>query len=524
MARGVSEQRRRRAWARVIVPCLGAIGPAACDDPRADVRVAWVDETHEDGSRTLHFYDRGEVKEATLQPLATSRDPEVQVVVLEVAPVGAGALLMTDAASSLQGAGRPWMLGGYMDFTGKRTLPLRLPLTGFSPPTPIFSDLGDALAWVDPCEDRLALVPLAPAHALPIAEDDEGRWIEPLRGPIGAPQVGAVCPLRSGWGAARAAPVFFAIAGEGFDDGLEPRPGGEIVAYRYPSGDAGETELIELGRATLPSTALVRRGGCSGANQCLGLVAPEGEAVSVLGGEGAACTIHRWAPGNPKITETTCAWKGRGTVLAAISDQHYVIADGDRVMRVEWRSGEVSALPLLGDQWIWRQTADGSAVTLVSLRGPMLRLGVDRLELVNVESTECPLAHSLVIAPSGRWAAWTCASSQETTLDQPLDDFGPSLPPLTTVIRASVSGIERYDGVAMWAVAIDDEGELLLYSRSDANLNTDLWQPNTPPRNLYVLGSDRELSRVSALEPDPELTRSVGGDFRWIAAQPGHYP
>ena len=153
----------------------------------------------------------------------------------------------------------------------------------------------------------------------------------------------------------------------------------------------------------------------------------------------------------------------------------------------------------------------------MSIRGPLLRITPERLELVNIESTACGTPNSLVIAPSGRWAAWTCTSLESAGGGVGADVFEPAAQVISTVIRAGVGGLERYDGVAMWAVAIDDEGELLLYSRGDAALNSELWQPAGAPRNLYVLGSDRELARVSSLEPDPELTRSLRGDFRWMA-------
>lgn len=527
MARGQSERCGRLTRGRAIAFGLGCVGASACEDPRVDARVAWVDEVHDDGTRTLHFYDRGEIVEATLQPTPSSRDPEAQVMIVEVAPAGAGALVLTNAASALQASGERWLLGGYLDFEGRRALPLRLPLTGFAPPTPHFTGPGDALAWVEPCADRLALVPLDPAHAQPLHDEDGGRFIAPLGAALGAPVDAALCPLRTGLVSASAAPVIFALAGEGSEDALTAAPGGEIVALRYPSG-AGDPDgpdgpddpsaLVELGRATLdPSIPLDRRLGCAGPHGCLGLAAPGGEAVSVLGAADSGCTIQRWAPADEEATTTTCVWQGSGTVLAAISDAHYVVVDGPRVLRVDWRTGEEAALPLLGDGWVWRQSADGSAVTLVSIRGPLLRVTADRLELVNIESTTCPIPHSLVIAPSGRWAAWTCAYTEVVEAEGIGGVVDLSTETITTVIRAGIRGLERYDGVAMWAVAIDDEGELLLYSRADASLNNELWQPNGAPRNLYVLGSDRELSRVSSLEPDPELTRSLRGEFRWLA-------
>jgi hypothetical protein len=80
--------------------------------------------------------------------------------------------------------------------------------------------------------------------------------------------------------------------------------------------------------------------------------------------------------------------------------------------------------------------------------------------------------------------------------------------------------MQRFQGVPMWAVAIDDDGDLLLHSRDDQDFSLELLLPPDPPRNLYVLSAGGELARIDALEPDPELTRGLGeAVYRWIAAQ-----
>lgn len=319
MLRGQSERCGRSSRARAIGPSLAIFVVAACEDPRVDAQVAWVDEVHDDGSRTLHFYDGGELHEAVLQPTASSRDPEAQVVIVEVAPAGAGALVLTDAASALQGSGQRWLFGGYLDFAGRRALPLRLPLTGFAPPTPVFTRQGDALAWIEPCADHLALVPLSSAHPLPLTEAEGGRALAPLEAPLGAPLEADLCPLRSAIVSARAAPVIFTVAVEGFEDAPAPVAGGELVALRYPAEIGDATALVELGRAALdPSIPPIRRSGCQGPHGCLALVDPGGAAVSVLGDPEGPCSIQRWAWADEEATAASCVWKGRGTVLAAI--------------------------------------------------------------------------------------------------------------------------------------------------------------------------------------------------------------
>ena len=91
---------------------------------------------------------------------------------------------------------------------------------------------------------------------------------------------------------------------------------------------------------------------------------------------------------------------------------------------------------------------------------------------------------------------------------------------LGDVLRVSGAGIERYQGVPMWVLAIDDAGDLLMHSRKNPRLDRETLLPPDPPRNLYVLAQDGELARVDGLEPDPE--RSVGivtGSYRWITAR-----
>jgi len=258
-------------------------------------------------------------------------------------------------------------------------------------------------------------------------------------------------------------------------------------------------------------------GGCVGG--CVGLVDPEGASISVVSALGEWCSLQRWSwlkeEGEDEAAPAArCVWEEEGEVIAAISPTHYVIRRDDEVLRLNWRSGEVVRLPLFGanSRWWSRVAEQGRAVVMISQSGPMLRLAADRVELVNVEQTTCSLGQAPVISPSGRWAAWTCSS----TLGDGVETSGGA--GLASVLRASVTGLERYDGVPMWALAIDDVGQLLLFSRGDAELMSDLSGPSSSPRNLYVLQSDGELSRVDTLEPDPELTLGLGGGLRWIDA------
>ncbi|MCB9702090.1 MAG: hypothetical protein H6711_09360 [Myxococcales bacterium] len=501
----MSRGRRRVRWGAIFAG-LGAL--VGCDTPVVEARALWLDEAHPGGDRTVHVYSRGALETATLEAAAGGHSTESALLV-ELDPRGRGALAMLGNATPLLVVDVPWVRAGYLDFDGRRALPLRLPMSGARGPAPVFSGRGDALAWIDACAGDLEVVPLDPSVVAPVIGEGADRRVKPLRLDLRG-DAARPCPLEWGLASGADAPVLFAI--EAVDQGntLELAQGGEIVALRYPASAGVDRALVELGRGVLPGVGQLA-GGTAFAG--LGLVDPDGVALSLVAGPGEPCRIYRWSWVAGE-SEAACVWSGDGDVVAAISPRHYVVVRDDAVVRVDWLEGEEVALPLAGgrDRWTWKAVRGGRALVFIDRSGPILRVASDGLEVVNIEMTECPLAQDPVISPSGRWAAWSCSVGFNEALDV-VDSS-----PLTAVVRASVGGLERYDGVAMWAVAIDETGELLLYSRADASLNTDLGEPAGSPRNLYVLGSDAELSRVDALEPDPELSAGLDGRLRWVTA------
>jgi hypothetical protein len=519
----------RELWATwwVIAPIVAA--GLACDQPSVAARAVWINDEHVSGARTLHVYSDGVMSTRTLAPTDALRDADGEALLLELAPRGEGALVMAGDPGALAARGGSTLRAGYVDLAGGRALPLALPLTGATPTLPEFAAASDALWWVDPCAGALSVVPLDRALTLaPLAEG--GRAVQPWTATLGAAAGSGSCPTRWGLRSASMGAVVFAVAAlEPFvlaasaaptPRSLEPTRGGEVVALRYPGRGVDDEDAAELARgALLGDVTPARVGGCVGG--CVGLVDPEGASISVVSALGEWCSLQRWSwlkeEGEDEAAPAArCVWEEEGEVIAAISPTHYVIRRDDEVLRLNWRSGEVVRLPLFGanSRWWSRVAAQGRAVVMISQSGPMLRLAADRVELVNIEQTTCALGQAPVISPSGRWAAWTCSS----TLGDGVETSGGA--GLASVVRASVTGLERYDGVPMWALAIDDVGQLLLFSRGDAGLMSDLSGPSSSPRNLYVLQSDGELSRVDTLEPDPELTLGLGGGLRWIDAAP----
>ncbi len=505
-------------WAASLTTLLALSAVSACDTPTVEARALWLDQEHVGGERTVHIYSRGEFETMTLRPSSDLQDAERESLVLELGPRGRGALLMAADPRSLRVTGANAFQIAYLDLDERRALSIQVPL-GLRAPAPVFSARGDAVTWIDPCARELAILPTTAG----LQTTGAGGALEPWTTALGEGSLS--CFPRWGSASATDAPVIFtgdaSYAGE-LGNVLVPTPGGEVRAFRYAEGPEDSRLAVELGRGALLSDVTgVRPSGCAETVGCLGLVDPDGSALSVIGDPDDPCRIQRWSwvaqegedGEEPAPEPTSCVWTGSGEVIAAISGRHYVVLRDSEVVRVDWTTGEEVALPLLGGSapWSWHLDREGRTVIMVSRGGPMLRIASDQVELVNIVQTPCFFGQTPVVAPSGRWAAWACLDGfgGETTGDGSVQ--------IGSVIRVSVAGLERYDGVPMWALSIDDEGELLLYSRADSSLN-DLVQPATSPRNLYVLGSDRELSRVSTLEPDPELSRDANGLLRWMVS------
>jgi len=504
--------------AALSVALAAALAVSACDTPIVEARALWLDQEHVGGERTVHIYSRGEFETMTLRPTGDLQDAENEPLVLDLGPRGRGALVMAADPRSLRVTGADAFRIAYLDLDERRALSIDVPL-GLRVPSPIFSARGDALTWIDPCSRELAILPTAAGVQRTGADGTMEPWTTALG--EGSPS----CLPRWGSASATDAPVIFtgdaSYAGE-VGNVLVPTPGGEVRAFRYAEGPGAAQLVVELGRgALLSDVTSVRPQGCAETVGCLGLVDPDGSALSVIGAADDPCRIQRWSWAVQEGEDgevlapapASCVWTGKGDVLAAISRRHYVVLRDDEVVRVDWRTGEEVVLPLLGGgaPWSWHLDRAGRTVIMVSRGGPMLRIASDQVELVNIVQTSCFFGQAPVIAPSGRWAAWSCLDGLGG------EPGGEESAPIGSVIRVSVAGLERYDGVPMWALSIDDQGELLLYSRADSSLN-DLVQPSISPRNLYVLGSDQELSRVSTLEPDPELSRDTSGRLRWMVS------
>lgn len=507
---------------------IGLCVAAGCTTPTVAARAVWIGSEHGlDGSRPLFVYSAGEITEGSALPVAQGEGGSRLVV--EVAPRGGGVLV--------RGVDDSWVgeLGSevgfraaYVDLEDRRVVPLALPGERVPANVASFVAAGDALAWGETCPPAIALVPLRAAVSPPIDEMSGG--VVPLH--TGGKSARASCSATRTPALASAAdaPRVFAIDAELAGGRSVVQREGTLEALRYPraAGDPAGLESIAAGR--LPAghrpVALVSLICPGGDPNCgIAVVDPDGAAISVAVRDGD-CRLLRWTVGEEEaicvIDEDAPPELDTDTLVAAISAEHYVLHSGQALHRFEWATGELTSRPLIGEaaDTSVQVTADGRAVALLRARGPMLRVDADAMELVSVDQRACPGPQEPVLSPSGRHAAWTCTLAPTEPVEP---DETANSQTFAEIVRIGPGGMERYQGVPMWALAIDDDGSLLLHSRGVRRQQNevDVGEQVQGARNLYVLAADGELARVSTLEPNPEPILGLSfGTARRIVARP----
>lgn len=507
----------------------GAI--AACGAPPVEARAVWLAEREdEDGEYALVVYDRGAMTSRALRP--TGDEPPVidenlggslpPALIVELDPRGQGALVRSPVGGPESGLGDSSGLlrAGYLDFAAGRTVPLLLPVARTPAEAGAFAAAGGALWWTEGCPAQLRVVPLSPRVALTMREVEGKRGAEPL-----VAELGGGCGER--WAAVSAsdAPVLFALETVPLGARAGPQPGGRLIALRYPlpaSGYVDAPALERLASGELPQLPLqgATAPQCVGAGPCaFGVVDPEGEAFT-LATDDPQCRLWRWSR---RTGEGACVAGfdapdliSVSTLIAAVSPERYVLFHHSAIHLYDWTTGELRSRPLLDRSAAnhFLPSQDGRALAVVSLRGPMVRVDADGIELLSIEQRGCQQSMAPVVSPSARFAAYSCGSWIET--EEGAQTW------VSGFVRVSAAGLEVYEGVPMWPLALDENGNLLMHSwTADYAQTSDLFsRPQQPPRNLYVLSSDGALERVDALEPDPALTFRLGGDVvRWMDAR-----
>lgn len=285
------------------------------------------------------------------------------------------------------------------------------------------------------------------------------------------------------------------------------------VIVAYPS-DVDPTaiqvdELTELGRANLRVD--VSRIGLNeeriGSAWCSGFVclSPQGRSAVTYGS--GRCTLRWWrwlddvvedveldgCPDGPSLAPDP-------DLIAQIGYDLVVLDDEDRVYLADLSARTMKAAPKLwGEEGRVFVVDRGRVVVLVTSDARVTRIDADGPRVISARAVACPDTEgTVVVSPNGYWVVRTC-----------LGDLVNSVGGASLVARVSPLGTEVIPTVPMTALAVDNEGNTLLYSHSVQGV----------PRGLFVLSSDGTLSRIDALEPQPAALRSGAGSSIFLSAR-----
>jgi hypothetical protein len=431
-----------------------------------DARAVWVDGMAGGEARRIHVYDRGE--RYTLTVLGET-DPRESI---QLGPRGRGLLVRAGERA-----------GVWFDLDDGRRLPLQLREFDLDGSQVSFTARDDALWWLDEVDGFVSLVPLAAGLAL--ERDDDGS-MRPLTEP------GAVSWVIS----SSDAPILLSKDADG---------GARFL--RYPDDVHDVLALVqeaELDAIALPYAPLETH-SCSSAIDCHALAAidPAGERVlaSMVRG-GPWVELDRRAPelaGELQLPEPLASVTSL-RLLQLLDRSVSVWLGPGSLLRWDRRSAKVESVPLFATPPLhWYSVARGRAALVVSTTGPMYLVDREQIDIINLETTTCLPVGVPVVAPGGGWAAWTCR-----------EEIDGSRPPFSSannggvIVRVSTAGIERHVGIGMATLAIDDAGDLLVYSVESVQSDViDGIASTDRPRSLFVLTHGGTLTPVDEFEPAP---------------------
>lgn len=301
------------------------------------------------------------------------------------------------------------------------------------------------------------------------------------------------------------APVFFWI-----EQGMSPsRAEGVVQAVGYPSA-LGEvlpvSEPVILATGVLHGRGLVgseRPARISGDKWCAGrtCASPSGRVLSTMMPD-EPCTLRVWSwvgardvdvnvQAERLVLPRSCRESDDPWLVAQIADDVFVLDDDDRVYVADVTAGSMQAVPKLdGDGFTEMMVRDrGRVVLLVTTTGQVVRVDGSGPRLLATEQTYCSSRDTLNASPSGNWVVQSCGQGSFA------DAFSP-VPEVGSVVRVSSLGLERYFGIPMRTLGIDDEGNVLLHSYRGTDTHR-------VPRSLFVLTGDGQLAKVDSLDPTP---------------------
>ncbi len=509
---------------------LGSVAAIACTTPSVAARAVWIGyQPAADGSYSIYSYNAGEITTSQLRPLVADEVVSEASVQLELEPRGRGVFVRAVDDGWLHELGEvAGQTAGYVDLEHSRVLTFQIPGGGIAQSWPSFTRSGDAMLWFDSCAESLTVLPLAPEISDDLPDTSVLHWqigqAQPTGRPLRATQACKPSPVRHGVATAGDAPVVYAISLAPTVAAV-PAKAAAIDAIEIPVATTTPPTLRLRGRITLPpehEPVRLSSAQCAPGDPSCGLavVDPDGEAVSI-GVYAAGCRLLRWDAREDQVLcaipddAPTALYPSR--LIAAISPDHYVFRDGMVLHRYNWRTAELTSRPVPGTTAtaFVRLSQDGRSVTMGTTQGSLARIDSESIEILNVAQHDCNFPQSPWVAPTGRFAGWTCVIDNQILTVADLDQAR-----FAEVVRVSAGGMERFTGVPMWVLAIDDNGDMLLHSRFDAGYNAELGIPGSPPRNLYVLTATGELARVDNLKNPPRRSLGLGyRAYRWIASR-----
>lgn len=507
---------RGRAFVRVFVGALvGVLGVTAsgCAEPAADVVAMWVDGVADEaGNRRLRIYEAGERDSLSIVPDIPGAGIDLLQMGVDARARGV-AVSATDATVWLQrGSGRRVTLNAAAVGRREQLGP------DFS-----FTHGGDGI-----------LRALAVDAALPPA------WLfAPLSGPaslrvhlVGPPTV-AVEDHRWVLHHAAEAPVLVWAETGGSPSAVD----GRVLALAYPS-DQGQGPVVDdmrpLARGTLLGVGADPEDGryLTGCPDGL-CISPSGRMLYAMAEE-RACDLARWSwvgagwsdADTPSVEVALPCPAGveEARLVAVLDDALVVLDDGLRLHLFDVGAevggavepapevdGDValdepsvpplSSLPKPAGRLERHLAAHGHVLVVSSQRGEVVRVDAEGARLVSGVQSACVVRDGFAVSPGGAWVVQTCnGEASDSGLGGQIQ-------------RISVLGAELYTGLPMLPIAIDDEGNALLYSVSADD-------EDGVPRGLFVLTGDGQLTRVDELEPYPGR---VMVDGRYGEKVPGRF-
>jgi hypothetical protein len=468
------------------------VAGSGCGEPAADVVVLWVDSVSDDrGNRSVRLYEAGERDELSIIPDISGSSVDLLQVGVDARARGI-AMSATDATVWLErgsgrivelsaaAVGREELVAPWFSFTRSGDGILRaLELDASLPPVWLLATLSGPRALrvhaVGPPDVA------APSH----------RWT--LHHAADAPVLV--------WAEARDIPSWV---------------DGRLLALAYPSVE-GQGPVVEelrpLARGTLvgPGSGAVDDlaflAGCTD-GLCL---SPSGRVLYTFVSDDG-CDLWRWSWVEAESSEVDTlpthvtlpcpAGAGVPTRLTAVLDDDLLVLDDAlRLYLVNPSAGTVSALPKPGGILVPYLVAHGRVLVVSSQQGEVARLDAEGPRMVSGIQSACLLRDGFAVSPSGTWVVQSC--NGQVGVDG-LDGL---------IQRISVLGSELYTGLPMRPIAIDDEGNAVLYSVSSDD-------DDGVPRGLFVLTGDGQLTRVDELEPFPGRVQLPAEDGE---AMPGRF-